>query len=179
MRLLPLFLVLWIGPALAEEVAICYNYSCATQATVALPEARMREFEPLFRELPNAAAERVAIAWAIGMFETSAGEQTPTHRDRGGNLNDEELDGRMDCIDHSHNTTAYMRLLESRGWLKFHKVMEPVKRAPFVVIDHWSAHIVETQNGREFVVDSWFFDNGLPAAIYNLEEWRSGASPNV
>jgi hypothetical protein len=179
MRLLPLLLVLWIGPSLAEEVTICYNYSCAAQATVALSEARMREFEPLFRQLPNAAAERVAIAWAIGMFETSAGEQTPTHRDRGGNLNDEELDGRMDCIDHTHNTTAYLHLLEARGWLKFHHVQEPVRRAPLLVNEHWSAHIMEIDTQREFVVDSWFFDNGLPAAIYKLDEWRNGASPGV
>lgn len=179
MRLLFVFLILWSCSVSAEEVAICYNYSCASQATVALSEARMREFEPLFRQLPNAAAERVAIAWAIGMFETSAGEQTPTHVDRGGNLHDDGLDGRMDCIDHAHNTTSYLRVLEARGWLKFHRVMEPAKRAPLLVNDHWSAHIGEISSDHEFVVDSWFFDNGLPAEIYSIEDWRNGASPDV
>ena len=34
----------------------------------------------------------------------------------------------MDCIDHSTNTTAYLRLIERHGWLKFHGVGERVVR---------------------------------------------------
>jgi len=87
------------------------------------------------------------------------------------------VDGRMDCIDESTNTTSYLRLLESKGWLRFHRVLEPVRRAPLLINDHWAARIVETQTSREFAVDSWFFDNGRPAFVAPLEEWHKGASP--
>ncbi len=30
-----------------------------------------------------------------------------------------------------------------------------------------------------FAVDSWFYDNGLPAAILPLADWNAGHSPNV
>ena len=30
-----------------------------------------------------------------------------------------------------------------------------------------------------FAVDSWFYDNGLPAAILPLADWNAGESPNV
>ena len=69
-------------------------------------------------------------------------------------------------------------LLEGRSWLKRHRVLEPVKRAPLPVNIHWAARIVEKESGREFAVDSWFFDNGLPAFVVPLDEWLAGAEPN-
>ena len=163
--------------ATADELTICYNYDCAVQATVVFSEKQLLQVGTLFRKLPSAETERTAIANAIGLFETLSGEQTPTHNDRGGNVNDDGVDGRMDCIDHAHNTTAYLHLMEERGWLKFHRVLAPVRRAPFIVNDHWAARIQEKQGKQEFIVDSWFFDNGRPAAVFPLDDWLSGASP--
>jgi hypothetical protein len=177
-----LLLLLWLaGSALiarADEVTICYNYGCAAKAVVELRGLQLHQIRALFHRLPDAAAERAAIASAIGMFETFAGQQTPTWADKGGNENDDGVNGRMDCIDHSTNATAYLRLLESEGWLKYHRVLDPVKRAPFLVNIHWAARIAEKQSGREYVVDSWFFDNGHPAAIFPLEDWLDGAKPD-
>ena len=163
----------------ADEITICYNYGCNTTAQISLSENQMQQMEQLFRQVPDAQAERLAIAQAIGLFEEFAGSQTPTRNDKGGNENDDGVDGRMDCIDHSHNSTAYLRLLEAHGWLKFHQVREPVKRAPLLVNIHWGAHIQEIKNQREFVIDSWFFDNGHPAAVFELDDWLRGASPDA
>ena len=46
---------------------------------------------------------------------------------------------------------------------------------------HWSAVIEEKQEDepRRFAVDSWFVDNGQPAVILPLEEWKKGAGPDV
>lgn len=175
-----LAMVAW-GISLAawgDEVDICYNYGCATHATVNFRGAQLAQIRPLFATSPDPAAERTAIATAIGLFETMAGEQTPTFRDKGGNAADDGEDGRMDCIDHSHNTTAYLQLLEDHGWLKHHRVLAPVKRAPVVVNEHWAAQILETQTLERYAVDSWFFDNGRPAAIFTLEDWLKGAHPD-
>ena len=35
----------------------------------------------------------------------------------------------------------------------------------------------EMRSGRAYVVDSWFEDNGGPAHIRPLEEWRAGWKP--
>ena len=177
-RLLLLVLLGYAGIARADGVSICYNYGCATRAEVEFRGAQLRQVQALFAHLAGPVEERAAIAKAIGLFETFAGQQTPTWADKGGNENDDGVDGRMDCIDHSTNTTAYLRLLQSRGWLKFHGVLEPAKRAPLLVNDHWGARIAEKQSGMEYVVDSWFFDNGHPAAVFSLEEWMKGARPN-
>ena len=82
----------------------------------------------------------------------------------------------MDCIDHSTNTTTYLRLIERRGWLRFHGVGERVLRGgPFD--EHWAARVVERGSNDEWVVDTWFLAPGLPAAVFPLKAWRDGARP--
>ena len=176
------FFILFIStslPAQADQITICYNYGCNTTAQISLRGHQLQQLKQLFNQLPNAQAERLAITQAIGLFEKFACAQTPTHNDKGGNGNDDGVDGRMDCIDHSHNSTAYLRLLEAHGWLTFHRVREPVKRAPLLVNIHWGAHIQEIKSQREFVIDSWFFDNGHPAAVFELDDWLRGARPDA
>lgn len=162
----------------ADELTICYNYGCAVKATVVFSDMQLFQLGALFNKLSSAEAERTSITQAIGLLETFSGKQTPTHNDRGGNADDDGIDGRMDCIDHSHNSTAYLHLMANHGWLKFHRVLEPVRRAPFIVNDHWAARIQEKQGGQEFIIDSWFFDNGHPAALFTLDDWLNGASPS-
>ncbi len=177
-RFLLLMGLLWTGGASADQVSICYNYDCAVQADVLITGRPLLKIRALLRKAKNAEEEREAMAQAIGQFETIAAQQTPTGNDKGRNENDDGVEGRMDCLDHSHNTTAYLKLLEQRGWLKYHRVLERVMRAPYLVNDHWAARIVEIKTGQEYVVDSWFFDNGRPAAIFTLEDWTAGASPD-
>ena len=62
--------------------------------------------------------------------------------------------------------------------------MPPALRRRFFMFDHYSAAIEEisAQGAGEvgrFVVDSWFVDNGQPAVILRLEEWKKGAGPDV
>jgi hypothetical protein len=83
----------------------------------------------------------LAIGWLLGW----AGEQTPIAADRGGNFADDGVYGRMDCIDHSTTTTRLLRLLESRRWLQFHRVLEPVRRVLYLFEFHYSAQIEELE----------------------------------
>ena len=176
------WLILAIGlfslSASADEVSICYNYDCAVTARVDFLAIELGAIRKLLIGSKDAAGERQAISQVIGLFETAAGKQTPTWADKGRNVNDDGVDGRMDCIDESRNATTYLRLLESKGWLKYHQVLDLVIRAPLLVNDHWAARIMEKQSGLEFAVDSWFLDNGQPAFIAPLEAWRHGAEPN-
>jgi hypothetical protein len=175
-----LILVMLCSGAVAQagEVSICYNYDCAVAAKVNLRVYELRAAKRLLLRADDAAEEREAISLVIALFEVAAGQQTPTWADKGRNVNDDGVDGRMDCIDESANATAYLRVVEGRGWLKYHNILEPVKRAPLLVNDHWAARIMEKKTGREFAVDSWFFDNGQPAFVVPLDEWLAGAEPN-
>lgn len=162
----------------ADEVAICYNYGCYTKAQVTYSDRQLDTLHQLLAAAGDAAAEREAISIAIGRMYAIAGEQTPIWRDKGGNYADGGVNGQMDCIDHSTNSDSFLRLLQARGWLRFHDVLEPLRRIRFIVALHWAARIRDRGTQRAYAVDSWYFDNGQPAAIFTIEDWLSGKRPD-
>jgi hypothetical protein len=127
----------------AESIEVCYNYGCAGRADVSLDTERLEPVRGLLAAAMNAEQEREAIAQSIGALLLLAGEQSPIAADRGGNLADDGVNGRMDCIDHSTTTTRLLGLLESHGWLRFHRTIDPVRRTSFVLFQHFSAVIEE------------------------------------
>jgi hypothetical protein len=178
MRVWLLLLMLYAAPSWAVSVDVCYNYDCAVHANVRFTSTQMRDIRGLFSLVTTPRQERDAIALAMGLLAGYTAQQTPTGNDKGGNVNDGDVDGRMDCIDHSHNTTAYLQLLKRFGFLAYHDVLSPVERAPLLLNAHWGAQIMEYRSGDKFVVDTWFRENGAPAVIYPLEAWLQGASPD-
>jgi hypothetical protein len=164
------------GAARAELVPVCFNYGCTTLSMVRFGPAELDEVGRMFAGAVTAQAERAAIAQAMGRLYFHAALQTPTWRDRGGNIDDEGMDGRMDCIDHSTNTTTYLALLERNGWLRFHSVAGPVQRGRFLAV-HWGAQLRENGGEARWIVDTCFYDPGSPATIYTLDEWLDGARP--
>ena len=173
-----------------EVVVICYNYGCSAKADVRLSEAQLDEVHGILHATADAATERAAIAVAVGQMYRYAGLQTPIWRDKAGDSNDEDADGRMDCIDHSTNTDSWLRLFARHGWLQFHSVLPPVGRG--IIFTHHAARIGEMgetgetgetgktgkRQARQFVVDSWFYDHGHPAVVFDLGAWLSGARAN-
>ncbi len=162
----------------AQEINVCYNYDCFDQARVKISRSDLVYINSFFDEADDPAAERFSIRLAVGAMSQIAGKQTPIRYDKGGNDNEEEIEGRMDCIDHSRTTTEYLKFMEARGWLQFHRVLNPVHRAPLLLNDHWSARIEDTDSGAQYAVDTWFLDNGEPAIIFSLEDWLKGAAPH-
>lgn len=160
----------------AEEAELCYNYSCSAKVAIRFSSDDLKRVQALFAEAEDPVTERRAIADAMGVLYAAAGAQAPVWRDRGGNIDDEEVDGRMDCIDHSTNTTTWLRVIARQGWLKHHEVGDRVKRGR-LIFEHWGARIVEAGTSAVFVVDTWFLDPGLPATIYPLDRWLGGAYP--
>jgi hypothetical protein len=165
--------------AQAEELTICYNYGCSARAPARYAPAALRPLQLRLAAATDAAAEREAISVVIGRMYAIAGEQTPIRRDRGGNYDDGGINGKMDCIDHSTNTSAFLGLLQARGWLRFHEVLEPVMRRRFLFAEHRAARVREQRTQAEYVVDSWFFDNGHPAAVLPAADWFAGKTPDA
>lgn len=168
----------------AESLSVCFNYGCAAQAAVVFNDAQLHEVAALIELAPDAAAERVAVAVGVGRLLHFAGEQSPIHADRGGNVADGGVSGQMDCIDHSTTTTRLLRMIERHGWLRFHRVGDIVLRRRFLLFEHYSAQLIETgmaasdETTGHYVVDSWFFDNGQPAAVMPLARWQAGEYPD-
>ncbi len=186
MRWLACFLLLCSFSLKAEErIIVCFNYGCYAQAEVVYSDEQLRVIGFLLGEARDAAQERDAISLAAGRMLGWAGKQTPISADRGGNYADDAVYGKMDCIDHSTTTTRLLRLMEGQGWLRYHRVLEPELRMRFFIFMHYSALIeekvaaVEGGQPERYVVDTWFFDNGLPAVVMPLAEWRAGGGPNV
>ena len=164
------------GLARAEEVKVCFNYGCTVAAVVRFEPAALGEVKRLFVDVASPQDERKAVARAMGTLYFHAALQTPTWRDRGGNIDDDGAEGRMDCIDHSLNTTAYLALLERNGWLRYHTVADRVQRGRLLAV-HWGAQLSDKAGAERWVVDTWFLDPGNPATIYPLDEWLDGARP--
>ena len=176
-----------------EQISVCYNYGCATQAIVNLSAQQLQQVDQLLASAEDAGHERQLLAQAIGQLYAWAGEQTPIHADRAGNYADAGVSGEMDCIDHSTTTTRFLRMLEQRGALHFHHVITVTRRG--WIFQHFTATVEERQAvadvatataltqtstlPQRFAVDSWFVDNGKPAIVLPLDQWFSYGGPGV
>jgi hypothetical protein len=92
------------------------------------------------------------------------------------------MPGKMDCIDHSTSTTRLLELLVDHAYLRWHRVRVPEARYFLgLIANHWSAVIeeIDSEPPQQFVVDSWFVNNGEPAVILPLDAWKKGAGPDV
>lgn len=165
-------------PLLADDrplpdITICYNYDCNRTAHVR-PLADewntvVNQFKPQAR---SAAEEREMIRRAVAILEHIAGTQTPTFRDRGRNPIVDDWPGQMDCIDESTNTRRYLDVLQQRGLLRWHRVVERAYRTPYLVDPHWAGQIIELETLDRYVVDSWYLDNGELPYIQATSAWK-------
>ena len=124
------------------RVSICYNYGCKQQGEVRYAASTLARLGHRLASARSAAEERGSIAEVLGRLYRVAATQTPVGADRSGNFLDGGVHGRMDCIDHSTSTTRLLQLLEARGGLRFHRVVEPARRTS-VIFQHFSAVIEE------------------------------------
>jgi hypothetical protein len=186
-----LFLAVWALSAnsLASDVAmpassaadtgvtICYNYGCYIHARVEFTPAQLDYLARMFAGVGDAATERKVLGRAIGRMYYFAGDTTPIWHDHGLNFFDDGVNGKMDCIDHSHNTDEFLHLLDRRGLLRYHDVRSKVRRMAFLVAEHWTARVADKTNGAEYAVDSWYFDPGEPAAVMPIADWYRRKDP--
>lgn len=128
------------GARVGAEVSICYNYGCLREDVVHFQGATLARVGERLASARTAVEERQRLAEAVGRLYRVASTQTPVGADRAGNFLDAEAHGRMDCIDHSTSTTRLLELADARGWLRFHRVVEPARRTR-LILQHFSAVI--------------------------------------
>lgn len=89
-------------------------------------------------------------------------------------INDFEtgLDGRMDCVDNSSNTTTYLSILRDIGELNGWAVSAPkVRNRLNISAVHWTAVIIDTESRLSWSVDSWYRPNGHLPMVMPLSSW--------
>ncbi|MGE4660664.1 MAG: hypothetical protein AAEJ16_07755 [Arenicellales bacterium] len=158
--------------ARVQQIEVCYDFSCKTRQQVELSTEEWRSVIGWFYPAATSAAEeREQLRQAVGWMEVIVGRHTPTHRDKGLNLEkNPEFPGQLDCIDESLNITTYMRLFHEQGHLRRHRVVDRAYRT--VGFDaHWAGQIEEIETGERFVIDSWFQDNGMLPYISPSTDW--------
>jgi hypothetical protein len=169
-----------IGEPARDRFSVCFDHSCRSVVTRAFSRSEWQRIAAAMQPpAPDSARERAAIAHTIAIMEQIIGEKTGTAGDQGGNMAGFGRPGQMDCIDESNNTTTYLKLLQQDGLLNFHKVMERSTRfGLFAGMPHTTAVIRDITGRQDYAVDSWFFDNGEPPGIVELQVWKAGWRPD-
>lgn len=160
-----------------SRLEVCVDYGCDKKRAARLDPAASARIAGLFTGIDDAEAERTAVARAVGELERIVGRQTGTEADAPRNTGLEDRNGQLDCIAESHNTLAYLRLLDESGHLDFHRISGRAVRRLNLFGTHWAAVLEEDGSGRRYAVDSWYGANGEPAEIHPLAAWKRGARP--
>jgi hypothetical protein len=165
--------------ATPEALPVCHGHGCKLRTVVSLDPAQWSSVAGAFVPLPETpAAERQQIAEAIARLEALVGAKAGTGEDAGQNQLLAST-GQLDCVDETANTHTYLQLLERSGLLRFHQPTSPAHRGwPDDTWVHNTAVVAERAGGQSYAIDSWFFDNGRPAAVVPLQAWLDGWQPD-
>jgi len=164
-----------------SAVPVCSHHGCESVQRVSLSDEHWsrlaRHFTPAAQ---SAGDEREQIRQAIAEMEQITGELAGTSGDIAGDLASfGTLEPQMDCIDESSNTTTYLTLFEQAKLLRWHRV-EPRATRGYLIFGgwpHYTALVRDKHTGDQWVIDSWFRDNGEPPDIVILEIWKDGWKP--
>ena len=162
-----------------DDFKICYAHGCQQSAQVHLSAEQWERIRIVFSPRPSdGATERTRIALAIGELESMVGPPTGTDGDVGGSFQGAFRNNQMDCEDEAVNTLVYLTMMEQDGLITYHDIYRPTARG-FVVMGwpHVATMLVDKQTKEKFVLDSWFGDNGHPAYVVPLKEWKLGWRP--
>lgn len=156
-------------------VTVCSGYGCRFETKVLINDQDLDQLRSIFAQVEDTeVGERDAVQSAIAYLETRVGAETGTSADRA------EIEARgvgdktqQDCIDESTNTTSYLLVMEANGLLKYHKVRRPEIRGYWLDgrWPHWTAVLQVHDSGKEWAIDSWWWENGVEPVVIPLEDW--------
>jgi len=159
------------------DVVVCSGYNCNFKTQIKFTDSDREMIHKIFQstELRTPNEERQMIADAVASIEAIVGGIVGTENDKGGVLENEFIGNikKQDCVDESASTTGYLKYLQDNELIYMHSTAVPQSRG--ALIDgrwpHFSATIKDKKNKKQFVVDSWFRDNGEPPVIMGLQDW--------
>lgn len=153
---------------------VCHGYGCSHQTTTNFTANQWRTVGEIFKPAAKSPQdELIKIGEAIALMEKYVGQAVGTEDDLPKAPLKRQSTKELDCIDETVNTTKYLTFLEGEGWLKFHRVGQPVYKGYFIngVYPHNSATVQEIETGKIYAIDSYIHANGELPNIRPLESW--------
>ena len=162
--------------------AWCRSFGCSNlQTNARITVQEWAEIGAFFTGTRDAADERERIAKAITRFEQIAGAHTGTSIDVGGTgLSPVAPVGQLDCYAEAANSTTTLEMMIKAGYIRFHTLTDVTVRGfgfHGAQAIHATATIRDNADGRLWVVDTWYYDNGGPTFVVDRTEWLGGWSP--
>ncbi len=159
----------------AVALRICFNWSCARRETLIFTQNDMAHLKRLVALCPGQSLHDRLQQVRIGIWqmELLAQKYQPLlANDLAINDFEGKIEGRMDCIDNTSNTTTYLHILRDIGELPGWTVSSPIVRSLFdFTAVHWTAVIIDTESGMPWSVDSWYRPNGHLPLLMPLQSW--------
>jgi hypothetical protein len=160
-----------------HDVIVCSGYNCNTITQINFSEDDIYDIKKIFKEVNGRTPyiERQMISAAIATMEVITGDIVGTKNDKGGVLENEFIGNpeKQDCVDESASSTSYLLFLQKNKLIFLHDIVVPQSRG--ALIDgrwpHYTAVINEKLSKKQYVVDSWYRDNGHPPIIIELKKW--------
>ena len=162
----------------------CMGYTCREIKWVQVPAAAWQQATQLLSSKPDSAKmERALLTEVVSQVEVLVGRVTNTQYDIGGTFRANTLprlqSAQLDCIDEAFNMHSFLHLLNNEDKLYWHRVGRLVHRGRLIdfAYPHTALSIIEKQTGKQFVIDSWFHDNGRPPELLAYPQWKAGWTP--
>ena len=167
-----------------ESVPFCMRYTCREMKSIQLPAPAWQQATDLLSTQPaSAKMERAILTEVISHIEVLVGRLTNTQYDIGGTFRADTMpkvqSTQLDCVDEAFNMHSFLHLLNNEGKLYWHNVGGLVHRGWLIDLSypHTALSIIEKDTGEQFVIDSWFHDNGRPPEVIALPQWKAGWTP--
>jgi hypothetical protein len=160
------------------SVVVCHGFGCRFRTMIGLSAGdRAKLTQIMASGHASAEAERKAVAQAVAWFERRVAPEagTATAKAYATGLVDAKP-SQFDCIDSSTNTTATLLVLTELDLFRYHRLIAPVSRSPFLGLGviHTTAVLVEINGGKEWAIDSWVRNDGQEPDVLPLKTWYAG-----
>jgi hypothetical protein len=151
------------------RLRICYNWTCATREYVTFSAADIANVKSYLTQCVGENFHDRVQRLRVGVWQLQLVAQKyipDLVNDREINEYDRDVDGRLDCVDSSTNTTTYLRILQDLGQLTGFTVSNPeVRNLMNFHAVHWTAVVTDKSDGK-----LW----SLRDAARRLEEGQEG-----
>ncbi|WP_243374018.1 hypothetical protein [Microvirga solisilvae] len=165
----------YVGPA-GTRIIACHGYGCVRRQAISVDGSWLSRASALLRAgSASPEAERQALAQVVSAYTAYLASSIGGRPDVPGSpAGMSGVQGQMDCLDETANTTSLLLVLQDQGLLSYHEVEPPESRGFFLDgrYPHFSAVIAEKKSGREWAVDPWRRAPGQRPEILPLTQWR-------
>jgi hypothetical protein len=165
----------YVTPA-GNRIIACHGYGCSRRLTISVEGAWLgRARLALKGGQGSPEAERRALGDVIKAYTAYLAASFGGKPDHPGSpAQMSGVNGQMDCLDETANTTSLLLVLQDQGLLTHHVVEHPESRGFFFDgrYPHFTAVIAEKRTGTAWAVDPWEKAPGQRPEILPLSQWR-------